>query len=49
LNVAQQNKRKFKAQLDAVEGDQLTLTVDNETLQVSMRDVKKAHLVPTFD
>lgn len=49
LNVAQQNKRKFKAQLEAVEGDQLTLLVDNETLQVSMRDVKKAHLVPTFD
>ncbi len=49
LNVAQQNKRKFKAQLEAVEGDQLTLLIDNETLQVSMRDVKKAHLVPTFD
>ena len=49
LNVAQQNKRKFKAQLEAVEGDQLTLLIDNETLQVSMRDVKKAQLVPTFD
>ena len=49
LNVAQQNKRKFKAQLVATEADQLTLVVDNETLQVSMRDVKKAHLVPTFD
>ena len=49
LNVAQQNKRKFRAQLMAVEADQVRLSVDNETLQVSMRDVKKAHLVPTFD
>ncbi|MGM0481256.1 MAG: ribosome maturation factor RimP [Pseudomonadota bacterium] len=49
LIAAQQNKRKFKAQLMAVENDQLSLAVDNETLQVSMRDVKKAHLVPTFD
>ncbi|WP_404402307.1 ribosome maturation factor RimP [Idiomarina seosinensis] len=49
LIAAQQNKRKFKAQLVAVKDDQLSLEVDNETLQVSMRDIKKAHLVPTFD
>lgn len=49
LTMAQQNKRKFKAQLIAVEGDQLTLKVDEENVQVSMRDVKKAHLVPTFE
>jgi len=49
LVAAQKNKRKFKAKLIAVEGGELTLSVDNDTLQVNMRDVKNAHLVPTFD
>ena len=49
LVAAQKNKRKFKAKLIAVEGEELTLSVDNDTLQVNMRDVKNAHLVPTFD
>lgn len=49
LVAAQNNKRKFKAKLIAVEGDKLTLSVDNDTFQVAMRDVKNAHLVPAFD
>lgn len=49
LVAAQNNKRKFKAKLITVEGDTLTLSVDNDTFQVVMRDVKNAHLVPAFD
>ncbi|RUO80434.1 ribosome maturation factor RimP [Idiomarina tyrosinivorans] len=49
LLAARNNKRKFKAQLVAVDEQQLTLAVDGETLQVSMSDVKKAQLVPSFD
>ncbi|ASG66129.1 ribosome maturation factor RimP [Idiomarina piscisalsi] len=49
LIAAQKNKRKFQALLEAVEDDTLTLTVDDDTLQVKMRDVKSIHLVPRFD
>lgn len=49
LVAAQKNKRKFQALLEAVEDDTLTLTVDDDTLQVKMRDIKSIHLVPRFD
>ena len=45
LVAAQKNKRKFQALLEAVEDDTLTLTVDDDTLQVKMRDIKSIHLV----
>ncbi|WP_411358781.1 ribosome maturation factor RimP [Pseudidiomarina salilacus] len=49
LNVAQQNKRKFKGVISKVEGDTVEFNVDGEPLLVNYSSVKKAHLVPQFN
>jgi len=49
LTVAKQNKRKFQAVLEGIENDQLQLSVGQESLTVGMHEIKKAHLVPSFD
>ncbi|EKE79929.1 ribosome maturation factor RimP [Idiomarina xiamenensis] len=49
LVAAQQNKRKFRAQISAVDGEQITFLVDGESLQVALPSIKKAHLIPNFD
>lgn len=49
LTVAQQNKRKFKGVIKAVDGTQVEFEVDGEPMKVSYSAVKKAHLVPQFN
>ncbi|TRW49396.1 ribosome maturation factor RimP [Aliidiomarina halalkaliphila] len=49
LTVAIENKRNFKAVITAVEGDKITFTLGNESLNVPVSAVKKANLVPKFD
>jgi ribosome maturation factor RimP len=49
LTMAQQNKRKFKGVIKAIDGDQVEFEVDGEPLKVSYSTVKKAHLVPQFN
>ncbi|RUO78215.1 ribosome maturation factor RimP [Pseudidiomarina taiwanensis] len=49
LTLAQQNKRKFKGVITAVEGDQIQFDIDGEPLTVAFSTIKKAHLIPQFD
>lgn len=52
LNVPQQGKRKFKGQIAAVEGDRVRFSILNdsaeETIEVTVSSIKKAHLIPQF-
>jgi len=41
--------RNFTGRLVAAENDQLTFEVDSKTLTVSINQIDKANLVPTFD
>lgn len=45
LIAAVDNRRKFTAVLDALDGDQLTVTVDGHTLQIDGDNIDKANLV----
>lgn len=49
LTMAQQGKRKFKGEIAAVDGNQITFVVDGETFTVAHSTIKKAHLVPQFN
>src|SRR5690554_5701055 len=49
LTMPQQGKRKFKAVIAAVDGDNIEFNVDGETLKVAQSSIKKAHLVPQFN
>ncbi|KAF0810030.1 hypothetical protein A167_01061 [Alcanivorax sp. S71-1-4] len=43
------NRRKFTAEITAVMGDDLHLTVDGQTLVVPFAQVDRANVVPQFD
>ncbi|PTB99236.1 ribosome maturation factor RimP [Marinobacter sp. Z-F4-2] len=49
LTMSQQGKRKFKGEIAAVDGSQITFVVDGETFTVAHSTIKKAHLVPQFN
>ena len=42
-------KRRLKAQLEAVQGEELVLKVGDEVLNVPISQVDRANLVATFD
>lgn len=42
-------RRKFKGKLTAVNGECLTVIVDNETFELDFNDVEKANLVAEWD
>ncbi|WP_111658113.1 ribosome maturation factor RimP [Isoalcanivorax indicus] len=43
------NRRKLTAEITAVSGDTLSLTVDGEVLDVPFAQVDRANIVPDFD
>jgi len=49
LQLAVDGMRNFTGRLVAAENDQLTFEVDSKTLTVSINQIDKANLVPTFD
>lgn len=49
LTAAVMNRRNFKAQISAVEGDKVTFTIGEESFTVPVNAIKKANLVPKFD
>ncbi|CAB0149593.1 Ribosome maturation factor RimP [Pseudidiomarina piscicola] len=49
LTMAQQNRRKFKAVIKAVDGDAVEFEVEGESMKVNYSTVKKAHLVPQLN
>lgn len=49
LRIPVMNRRKWKGQLVAVEGDMITLDVDGEQQRIALSNVQKAHVIPQFD
>lgn len=49
LQVPVQNRRKFTAELLAVEGETLTFLIEQEPFSVAFSQIKKANLVPNFN
>ncbi len=49
LRMAINNRRKFKGTITAVEGDNLTLTVDGQAETVAFANIQQANLIPNFD
>lgn len=49
LRVMREGQRQFKGVITAVEGDRVSLQLENElTLTVTCRDIEKAQVVPNF-
>ncbi len=48
LGVPLNGRRKFKGQLNAIEGDLLIVEVDGETYELPHGNIDKANLVPQF-
>ncbi len=48
LKIAIENRRKWKGIIEAIEGEIITLTVDNEQQEFALQNISKAHLVPQF-
>ncbi len=42
-------RRNFKGKLESIEGERLSLLVDNESYEVAMADIEKASLVPNYN
>jgi len=49
LTAAVMNRRNFKAQIAAVDGEKVTFAIGDESLTVPVNAIKKANLVPKFD
>ncbi|ABN73739.1 ribosome maturation factor RimP [Actinobacillus pleuropneumoniae] len=49
LRIPMFDRRKWQGKLESVEGDLITLTVDNETRQFAFGNIQKANLVPVFN
>ncbi|AHG75461.1 Ribosome maturation factor rimP [Mannheimia varigena USDA-ARS-USMARC-1388] len=49
LRIPMFDRRKWQGQIKAVEGDFITLTVDNEDRQFAFGNIQKANLVPVFN
>ncbi len=49
LRVPMGNRRNFKGTVLGVDGDQLSLDVDNETFELVISNIEKGNLVPRFD
>lgn len=49
LCIPMLDRRKWQGKLESVEGDLITLTVDNEARQFAFGNIQKANLVPVFN
>lgn len=49
LRIPMFERRKWQGKLESVEGDLITLIVDNEPRQFAFGNIQKANLVPVFD
>lgn len=49
LRIPMFDRRKWQGKLESVEGDLITLIVDNETRRFAFGNIQKAHLVPVFN
>ena len=49
LRIPMFDRRKWQGKLESVEGDLITLIVDNEPRQFAFGNIQKANLVPVFD
>ncbi|WP_026958551.1 MULTISPECIES: ribosome maturation factor RimP [Aliagarivorans] len=47
--MAVENRRKWQGVIVAVEGDMVTLDVDQQQHRLALSNVQKAHIVPQFD
>jgi len=48
LRMAQQDRRNFMGLLTAVEGNDISVKVDNELMKFDFNNIEKTHLVPEF-
>lgn len=49
LRIPMFDRRKWQGKLEGVEGDLITLTVEDETRQFAFGNIQKANLVPVFN
>lgn len=49
LRIPMFDRRKWQGKLESVEGELITLIVDNEPRQFAFGNIQKANLVPVFD
>lgn len=49
LRIPMFDRRKWQGKIEQVEGDFITLLVDNEPRQFAFGNIQKANLVPVFD
>lgn len=49
LRIPMFDRRKWQGKLESVEGDMITLTVENDTRQFAFGNIQKANLVPVFN
>ncbi|MFM2484378.1 ribosome maturation factor RimP [Celerinatantimonas yamalensis] len=49
LRMPVENRRKWKGKLLAVEGEIITLDVENKQQRIALSNVQKAHVIPQFD
>ena len=49
LTVPLDGRRNFKGKLTGVEGDLITMQIDNASHQIDIRDIDSANVVPRFD
>ncbi|SNY54131.1 ribosome maturation factor RimP [Arsukibacterium tuosuense] len=48
LTIAQENRRKFKGMLQAIDADMLVMEVDGKPYRLLMDNIDKANVVPVF-
>lgn len=49
LRIPMLDRRKWQGKINAVEGDFISLTIDNEDRQFAFGNIQKANLVPVFN
>ncbi|MET1218135.1 MAG: ribosome maturation factor RimP [Glaciecola sp.] len=49
LRMPMNDRRNFKGKLLSCEGDNIVVQVDNETFTLSILNIEKGNVVPTFD
>ena len=49
LRIPMQNRRKWKGEIQAVDGEMITLLVDGQAISFAFPNVAKANIVPRFD
>lgn len=49
LRVPMGNRRNFKGEVLSVDGDMLTIKVDQDTFELSINNIEKGNLVPQFN